>query len=376
MTGTELCHALLLAPLDRKLASCTTADQGPELQDDKTEIAKAHAQCLVQLDRPLSEGRLALDDLKARACIAEVERAGAAWIGPHARMLDLWPYEPCRTMLLPKQAAGDVCTTALECTSELSCLGASAGAIGRCASEAQLPCSPETFSFGVARRTECAPPSTCGDVRGTSGGRNSKPAAVMRLGTGSASGSLPVEVVQRIVRRSIQRFRRCYETALGNAPDLVGEVNTSFTIAAKGAVSRVSTTGSTLADDAAVKCVASHVEVLSFPALDKPTRVIQSFVFGSAADAKRPSSLDGHGPRAVEDDDWRFLGHCGPAPATPPACTAHIDCPVHEYCSTGGSATAPNRCVPRKAAGSPCERPRECKGKCVDDSCVSSCGSG
>lgn len=374
MTGTELCHALLIAPLDRKLASCKAADQGPDLDAEKDGIAKAHAQCLEQLDRPLEEGRLALDDEKARACIAAVERAGNAWLGPHAGVLDLAPFRECRGMLAPKQGAGDVCTTALECPARLTC-SAQEGTVGQCTTEAGPGCSPQTLSFGIARRNECVGETACRtEARVGLGIRDS---SIVRMGETSISGGLPPSVVQSILRQSFGRFRRCYEAALRNDPKLVGEMRVSFTIAADTSVKQVSMKGSTLSDKDAVKCVATQFEALSFPAPGgRPLRVTQTLGFGSAESVRSPSLATAYTPQAVKHAAWAIVGECEHTPIEAPACRAHMDCAVDEFCSMGPSPEEPNRCVARKPAGSACRQSSECKGRCANDTCVSSCGSG
>lgn len=384
LSGVELCHALLLAPLDRKLGSCKAIDQGPELEAEKEAIAKTHAQCLEQIERPVGDGRLGLDDEKARACIAAIERAGNAWVGPHARVLDLEPFPDCRAMLSPKQAAGEVCTTALECPSALAC-SATEGAIGQCTTQGSPFCSPKTLSFGIARRSECAGATRCrtGPKReGLDGlgdlapGEPNRP-SIVRMGETSISGGLPVVMVQRPLRHYFGRFRRCYDEALRDDPTLVGEVRVSFTIAADGRVKNVSTKGSTFSDKRAIQCVAEHFEAMFLPAPgEQPRRVSQTIGFGSAESVNNPSLPPDHTQHAVEGEAWPSMSECENAPLGRRVCSVHIDCPVGEYCSTGPSPEEPNRCVARKAAGGACRQSSECKGRCANEICVTSCGSG
>ena len=114
MSGDALCDALLMSPLDHLSVQCSAADQ-EALGALKAKIGLARARCSEELARPVQDGRLAIDDAKAAACIAEVEHAGRAWVGPHAEALNLFQFPACRGMLTPRQAAGEVCGTALEC---------------------------------------------------------------------------------------------------------------------------------------------------------------------------------------------------------------------------------------------------------------------
>lgn len=88
----------------------------------------------------------------------------------------------------------------------------------------------------------------------------------MRTGIPTASGRIPPEVIQRIVRQSSGRFRGCYETALRGNPNLAGRVSVRFVIGRDGAVSNAANGGSDLPDAAAVSCVVRAFYGLSFPA--------------------------------------------------------------------------------------------------------------
>lgn len=383
MTGTELCHALLIAPLDRKLASCKTADQGPELEAERDAIAKAHAECLEQIARPLEDARLALDEAKARACIAAVEGAGAGWVGPHAYVLDLAPFADCRTMLVPKQAALDVCTTTMECATPLMCT-ATDGTVGRCGHEGRAECTPRAFAFGIERRHECPPRTGC-DYAPNSwsladlGDRPDTPARKspdVGRGKVTISGGVPVEVVERIVRQGFGRFRRCYEEVLRDKPELTGEIPISFTIKMDGSVGPVSAKAPEV-PTSAVTCVTKTIEGLSFPVPEaRPARVLYTLRLGRAAQKDKPSVPEAQTPKAVAEASWPRMGVCRePMPAKLP-CRYHVDCKTDEYCSTGASRDELNRCLPRKPAGAACKQSSECKGRCLDETCVAWCGSG
>jgi len=117
---------------------------------------------------------------------------------------------------------------------------------------------------------------TCGGANcGASGwghgnhlGHGEHTARVPRLqamGTGDVSGTLPAELVQRIVRQNYGRFRMCYETGLRTNPNLSGRVTARFVIGRDGAVSNVANGGSDLPDSGVVSCVVQAFYGLSFP---------------------------------------------------------------------------------------------------------------
>jgi len=106
---------------------------------------------------------------------------------------------------------------------------------------------------------------------GNSGGRLGRghtPASAgkMRQGETVASGRLPSEVIQRVVRQNHGRFRGCYEGALRNNPNLAGRVAVRFVIGRDGSVGSAANGGSDLPDAAVVSCVVRAFHGLSFPA--------------------------------------------------------------------------------------------------------------
>jgi hypothetical protein len=87
----------------------------------------------------------------------------------------------------------------------------------------------------------------------------------MRLSATSVTGKLPPEVIQRIIRQSFGRLRKCYETALEADPKRTGRVTTSFTISADGSIKDVAQT-SDIADTVLLACFKGEFSKLSFPA--------------------------------------------------------------------------------------------------------------
>lgn len=98
-------------------------------------------------------------------------------------------------------------------------------------------------------------------------GFSPKPAsgASVRQGDVVVKGSLPTEVVQRLVRQSFGRLRLCYEDGLGRDRQLAGEVVVRFTIRKDGSVDGVTEKSASLSDPAVRQCVLRVFGVLSFP---------------------------------------------------------------------------------------------------------------
>lgn len=89
----------------------------------------------------------------------------------------------------------------------------------------------------------------------------------MRMGTTTvSSGTLPADVIQRVVRQNYGRFRMCYENGLRSNPNLAGRVAVRFVISRDGAVTNASNAGSDLPDSSVVGCVVGAYYGLSFPA--------------------------------------------------------------------------------------------------------------
>jgi hypothetical protein len=89
-------------------------------------------------------------------------------------------------------------------------------------------------------------------------------AALVRTAKGEASPGLPIEVVQRIVRRNLGRFRLCYETALRTNPDLEASVTLRFQIDPTGALNGTTVVG-TFGDEAFRSCLSRGLEKQRFP---------------------------------------------------------------------------------------------------------------
>jgi hypothetical protein len=98
-----------------------------------------------------------------------------------------------------------------------------------------------------------------GEQRGTT------PTIVALPGRMSPNGALHPDVVRRIVRQNVGRFRLCYEKGLERDPRLAGRVAVRFVIARDGSVASVANGGSQLSDAGVVACVVRSFGGLSFP---------------------------------------------------------------------------------------------------------------
>lgn len=91
------------------------------------------------------------------------------------------------------------------------------------------------------------------------------PGPIRELKT-EVNGTLPADVIQRIVRSNFGRFRNCYDAGLRTNPALAGRVVTKFVIGRDGAVSVSLNGGSDLPSSEVVNCVVRSFQNLSFPA--------------------------------------------------------------------------------------------------------------
>ncbi len=87
----------------------------------------------------------------------------------------------------------------------------------------------------------------------------------------TVDGALPPEVIDRVVRKQLKDLHACFEAGLRTNPKLSGRVNVQFSIAATGAITNVTESGSDLPDKSVTQCVLKIFSGLSFPPPDKGT---------------------------------------------------------------------------------------------------------
>jgi TonB family protein len=97
-------------------------------------------------------------------------------------------------------------------------------------------------------------------------GERERPEGRVRSGESDVVGSLPREVIRRVIRRHINEARYCYERELARDPDLAGRVTISFVISPDGSVASADVASSTLGSDAVESCLSTAVRRWAFPA--------------------------------------------------------------------------------------------------------------
>ena len=156
-----------------------------------------------------------------------------------------------------------------------------------------------------------------GSGHGRLGGAHRSSVPQVRMGSVTVSGSLPPEVIQRIVRQNFGRFRLCYENGLRNNPELQGRVTVRFTIGAEGNISGVSNGGSDLPDPGVVACVVRSFNGIVFPFVTGGSVIVSYPILfapgseSSAAWSTVTARREGEGPSAVHregNDQWMTEG--------------------------------------------------------------------
>lgn len=84
-------------------------------------------------------------------------------------------------------------------------------------------------------------------------------------GAVKSTGSLPADVIKRVVRAHLAEMRHCYETGLAKNPSLSGTVTTKFVIAKDGTVTSADDAGSTMTDASVTQCIQKRFLAMKFP---------------------------------------------------------------------------------------------------------------
>lgn len=112
----------------------------------------------------------------------------------------------------------------------------------------------------------------CAVASSSDGG--ARPAPVV-LGHPTVTGELAPEVVERLARFEIGKFKTCYEDGLKTHPTLKGRVVVGFTIDEQGMAIRAHDDGSDLADKSVVGCIVGQCGSLAFPSPTKGQVVVK-----------------------------------------------------------------------------------------------------
>lgn len=143
---------------------------------------------------------------------------------------------------------------------------------------------------------------------GRRSGKN-RSALTIRIGAASVSGHLPPEVIQRIVRQNVGRFRLCYEQGLKTNATLGGSVTLVFTIANDGSISEHSASTSSLPDPKVVSCVENALSTLTFPAPEGGVVKVTNPIFFAPPVEPEVLHVGGLGFRAL--DAAKVAAHLG-----------------------------------------------------------------
>jgi hypothetical protein len=111
----------------------------------------------------------------------------------------------------------------------------------------------------------CAGSSDCGGVTVSTKKHVTGHDTMYDINT-NVEGTLPMEVVKRIVHANFPRLRACYTAGLKSDPELRGTVTTRFIIDSTGAVETASLMSSTMSNPNVGTCVVGVFSTMSFPA--------------------------------------------------------------------------------------------------------------
>ncbi len=158
----------------------------------------------------------------------------------------------------------------------LLCVAALAGAAGSIAarrlwqeSHREAP-ARETYQppVAVACPPAAAPDARSGSTYCVGNGNKAPPPAPIAMAGIQVSGRLPSQVVVRVLRQNMQRFRMCQVRTHVNVPQFVGVASVRFVIDRSGATASYPEATSAIADPPFLKCLEGAFSNLSFPAPD------------------------------------------------------------------------------------------------------------
>lgn len=115
---------------------------------------------------------------------------------------------------------------------------------------------------------------------GIGGGTNRSKPPTISPGKPQITGSLPPDIIRRIVRSNTTRVKVCYEQGLKKKPGLAGTLNVKFTIDKDGKVVSAADAGnSTLGDADVLSCVVKVFLEMGFPKPEKGGIVTVTYPF-------------------------------------------------------------------------------------------------
>jgi len=78
-------------------------------------------------------------------------------------------------------------------------------------------------------------------------------------------GSLPKDIIRRVIKQHLAQIRYCYEKELVRSPGIFGKVATQFIISGQGTVSSAKVAQSTLDNAAVERCITQKIRTWRFP---------------------------------------------------------------------------------------------------------------
>lgn len=111
------------------------------------------------------------------------------------------------------------------------------------------------------------------------GGSGGKGPVRIRPGKTMVRGSLDKDVIRRVIRKSQNQVRYCYERALVNNPELAGRITVKFVISAEGNVIKAAIASTSLENEGVEKCVVRVVRRMRFPAPQGGGIVVVNYPF-------------------------------------------------------------------------------------------------
>jgi len=83
--------------------------------------------------------------------------------------------------------------------------------------------------------------------------------ALVTAGRPLVNGSMPRELIERVVARHLDHVQRCYEKGLARKPGMAGRVTIKLVISAAGTVPTATVQDSTVSDERVERCIVAAV---------------------------------------------------------------------------------------------------------------------
>ena len=101
----------------------------------------------------------------------------------------------------------------------------------------------------------------------------------VRVATATVTGYVSKDVIQKVIRKSQPRIKRCYELSLRTNPKLAGKLTVAFTIDVQGKVKLATIEGDSAGDEALAECLLDVIRALVFPKQESEVRITYPFMF-------------------------------------------------------------------------------------------------